>query len=101
MEAFVKWLLTAQGISVGGVVLAFAALLLFGLHKRWWVPGWVYTDVVKNRDELAESQRLRTVEDRQKAEELVSETERLRSEVESLKIALIKRQERRAKRNPE
>lgn len=101
MEALIKWLLTAQGISVGGVVLAFAALLLFGLHKRWWVPGWVYTEVVKRRDELAESERIRIADDRQRAEHLLEETERLRSQVEDLKIALIKRQERRSKRTPQ
>ena len=100
MEALLKWLLTAQGISVTGVVLTFAALLLFGLHKRWWVPGWIYTEATTMRDEYKASLEERRDEDRARAEQLVEQSAAMKQQIEDLKIALVKRQERRSRQQP-
>jgi Mn2+/Fe2+ NRAMP family transporter len=35
--------------------LVFALVVLFGGWKRWWVFGWAYRDVLKDRDEWKEA----------------------------------------------
>lgn len=99
MEALLKWLLTAQGISVTGVVLTFGALLLIGLHRRWWVPGWIYTEAIAMRDEYKASLEERQDEDRARADELIEQSVAMKQQIEDLKIALVKRQERRSRQN--
>ena len=97
MEALVKWLLTAQGVSVTGVLLAFTVLLLYGLHKQWWVPGWIYREIEKDRDDLRAAERIRLEEDKVKSAQLADSAEQMRLEIEELKIALVKRDERRSR----
>ena len=33
-----------------GGALVLALVVIFGAIRKWWVPGWVYADVVRERD---------------------------------------------------
>jgi len=48
MEEFLKVLLGPFG------TLVLALLILYGGWKRWWVFGWHYNEVVKEKDEWKE-----------------------------------------------
>lgn len=39
--------------SRAGVVFILI-VILYGLHKKWWVPGWVHTDLEKRHERLRE-----------------------------------------------
>lgn len=97
MEGIVRWLLTANGVSVSGVLLATLAVVLFGLHKRWMVPGWMYDSACKERDEARAALQLRHDEDKAESVKLHEHAEQMERQVEELKMALLKRQERRAR----
>jgi len=97
MESLLKWLLTTNGISASGVLLGTLAVVLFGLHRRWMVPGWIYESALKERDEARSALQLRHDEDKAEAVKLHEHAEQMQREVEELKMALLKRQERRAR----
>lgn len=37
----------ANKLTVGAALL----VAVIGVLRRWWVPGWLYRDVVRDRDE--------------------------------------------------
>lgn len=41
--------LGSAATALGVTGLLFAAL--FGLYKKWWVPGWAYRELERERDE--------------------------------------------------
>ena len=47
-EAVPPWLDQASRVGVVGILL----LALFGLHRRWWVPGWAYRDLEERHQRL-------------------------------------------------
>lgn len=100
MEDLLKWLLSANGLSVTGITLAGFVAFIYALHKRWIVPGWVYQEAITDRDEYKAALALRQGEDRIKAEALLAESEVMKHQIEELKIALVKRQERRSRSRP-
>lgn len=85
MAELVKWLLTAQGLSVSGVSLAFLGIVLVGMQKRWWVPGWVYkndTDHLRiERDEYKTALSLRHAEDQADVKALRKTADDLRDQL--------------------
>lgn len=42
------WLDTVSNIGLVG----YLALTLYGLAKKWWVPGWVYRDLEERHERL-------------------------------------------------
>lgn len=44
------WVDAASRIGVIGLLL----LALFGLYRRWWVPGWAYRDLEERHERLRE-----------------------------------------------
>ena len=47
-EAVPPWLDQVSRVGVVAILL----LALFGLHRRWWVPGWAYRDLEERHDRL-------------------------------------------------
>lgn len=43
-----SWVDTVSRVGVVG----FLVIALYGLHRRWWVPGWVYRDLDDRHDRL-------------------------------------------------
>ena len=37
----------ANKLTVGALLL----IAVVGVQRKWWVPGWLYRDVVRDRDE--------------------------------------------------
>lgn len=99
MEDLLKWLLSANGLSVTGITLAGFVAFTYSLHRKWLVPGWIYVEVCADRDEYKAALEERNVADRQRADQLVAESTVMKQQIEDLKIALVKRQERRARSN--
>lgn len=44
----IAWLDTVSKLGLVG----YLALTLYGLAKKWWVPGWVYRDLEARHDRL-------------------------------------------------
>lgn len=44
----IGWLDTVAKLGLVG----YLALTLYGLAKKWWVPGWVYRDLEERHDRL-------------------------------------------------
>ena len=97
MEDLIKWLLSANGLSVTGITLAGFVAFLYSLHRKWLVPGWIYEEVCGDRDEYKAALDERNANDRQRADQLVAESTVMKQQIEDLKIALVKRQDRRAR----
>lgn len=95
MDELIKWALTAQGLSVSGVLLAAIVFLLLSIGKRWWIPKWVYDGVCKERDDLRVAKDLRDAEDRDALSKANEKIDRMEQRIEDLTTPLIARQERK------
>lgn len=47
-EAVPPWLDQVSRVGVVGILL----LAFFGLHRRWWVPGWAYRELEERHTRL-------------------------------------------------
>jgi hypothetical protein len=56
--------------------------LAVGLHRKWIVPGWIYSEKEKERLELKETVAPRNADDRATIEDLQDEIKTLRSLLE-------------------
>jgi hypothetical protein len=92
VDEFFKWALSGENLSVPGVLLVNLIVLALGLHRQWLVPGWVHRDMCKERDEARAALSLRNAEDR-------ASVANLQEKVSELTEALMKRQERRQRRD--
>lgn len=71
----------AREVSTAGLPVIFV-LIIYGLYKKWWVPGWLFRDVQKERDEYKElafsatdlADKLATIRKRQADARLAKET---------------------------
>jgi hypothetical protein len=88
VEEFFKWALSGENVSVPGVLLINLIVLALGLHRQWFVPGWVHRDALKDLSEAREAIALRNSEDR-------ASVNSLQQQVSDLTTALAKRQARR------
>lgn len=55
MTDFLRWL--AEGgeqLTVVGILIIALFVIVYGVQKdrRWWVPGWMYTECLSERDSL-------------------------------------------------
>lgn len=96
MEDLLKWALSSDNVSIPGVLLTNLIVVLVGLHKRWMVPGWIYTqdttNLRKERDEARTALAVRNAEDKESVASL-------QGKVSELSETLIKRQVRRQRRD--
>jgi hypothetical protein len=60
-----NWITTyGESLSVVTILLIVLAVIVVGLYKRWWVPGWMYADCIEKNKVLesaadAETDRMR------------------------------------------
>ena len=53
MSGLLEWVVKyGDSLSVVSVLLIVLGVIVIGLYKRWWVPGWMYTDCTDERDKL-------------------------------------------------
>lgn len=53
MSDLLNWVTTyGESLSVVSILLIVIGVGGVGLYKKWWVPGWMYTDCVQKKSAL-------------------------------------------------